>query len=134
MARTGESYAVARLAVIREYQEAQRQARLDAARSEAFEGLAVELATYGQQVRAQLVYPSGLAEIQRRFAPQAAVRLVAMNTGTLQAAQAAATRLATVNTAAARLAAMNTGTLQAAQAATRRWPIWFTPSRLDDQS
>jgi hypothetical protein len=65
MARTGESYAVARLAVI---QEAQQRARsLEPTRTKALEDVRVGLARYGQHVRAQLSYPSGLAEIQRRF-------------------------------------------------------------------
>jgi hypothetical protein len=99
MVRTGESYAVARAAVIQEYQEAQQRARsLEAARSRVIESLGLELATYGQHVRAQLAYPSGLAEIQRRLA-QAAEALNA------PAARMAAQAAEALNAPAARMAA-----------------------------
>jgi hypothetical protein len=100
MARTGESYAVARAAVIREYQQAQQRTRLlEEARSRAYENLAVELARYGQEVRAQLAYASGLDEIQRRFAAQVAESLNA------PAARMAAQVAESLNAPAARMAA-----------------------------
>ena len=95
MARTGESYAVARLAVIREHREAEQRARLqEATNDRAFDDLAVELARYGEGVRAQLVYPSGLAEIQRHFAAQAAQAAEIMNGPAVQMAARAAQHFA----------------------------------------
>jgi hypothetical protein len=107
MARTGESYAVARLAVIREDRAAQQRARLrEAAHEKAFEdGLAVELARYGEDVRAQLVYPSGLAEIQRRFAAQAARNAQIINSPAMQMAAQAARNAQIINSPAVQMAA-----------------------------
>jgi hypothetical protein len=69
MARTGEPYAVARRAVIRQHGEA-RNGRYasEVARSRPFEVVAVQLGKHAQEVRRQLTSASGINEIQRRFA------------------------------------------------------------------
>jgi hypothetical protein len=75
MARTGESYAVARRAVIRQHQEAQGgEYNSEVARSKAFEVVAAQSAKHEQEVRGQLTSASGIQEIQRRFAALRAFR------------------------------------------------------------
>jgi rubrerythrin len=72
MAWTGERYTVARRAVFRQYKEAQGgEYDSAAARSKAFEVVAAQLATHGQEVRGRLTSASGIEEIQRRFALRA---------------------------------------------------------------
>lgn len=70
MATTGEPYAAARRAVIRQHQEAlQDEHRSEAARRRAYDVVAEQLTSYGQMVRRQLTHPaSGIDEIQQRFA------------------------------------------------------------------
>ena len=71
MKRTGEPYAIARRAVIQQYQEAERGARsVEVERNSPFEQVGAQLARHAQEVMAQLAYPSGIAEIQRRMAQQ----------------------------------------------------------------
>jgi hypothetical protein len=69
MARTGEPYAVARRAVIRQHEDAQPGQHVsESAPNRAFEVVAAQMAKHGQEVRGQLASGSGVDEIQRRFA------------------------------------------------------------------
>jgi len=69
MARTGEPYAVARRAVIRQHEEAQDSKYASkTTRSRAFEVVAEQLGKHGQEVRRQLTSASGIDEVRRRFA------------------------------------------------------------------
>ena len=72
MAETGESYAMARRAVMQQHQEAEsRVLFVEGEGASAFQAVSEQLARHAHQVMAQLAYPSGIAEIHRRFAEQA---------------------------------------------------------------
>ena len=75
MARTGEPYALARRAVMRDHEEAQNTGNAwDTTRSQALEFVADQLTEQGREARRRLTSAPGIEEIQRRFAALHAFR------------------------------------------------------------